>query len=1025
MDTNILNSSDRSLLSIVNDEDDEHTYNLTQSLYYTDAEMINILQNKTTFTVISLNCQSIAAKFDELKYFIEDLMTHNCYIDVINLQETWQGSDTYYNDFTLHGYDLYFQPAICSTHGGLITYVKTSLTSTLHPTIYEHSTSWEGMFIEIENLNKSLIIGNIYRPPRESNEQITKFNDEFNKAVHHKLIQGKKMIISGDFNINLLKINEKIMYANFFDMMTSISLLPNITYPTRITRTTATIIDNIFSNSLEDTVLSGIITNKSISDHQIIFSSFDNFINIKKQSNKIKNIKIIDYAGLKNEISQTIYTNLNKALNFDPNQNYNVLENKLAIAINKHTTIKKRKLNKFNHKKNPWITQGLIKSIQFRDKLHLKSKCPGLTLEEYQTIKINIKTYNTIIKRLIRKLKRKFLKNKFEEHKSNLKKTWQLINDVMGRDKRDTTSDLFIINQEEITDPKLIADHFNEFFVNIASASDNNEFEENGFKTYLNAQHSYDEFHFDLINNQHTTSIISHIKTKYSYGYDEISSALLKIIMIEISPSLTLIINQCLTTGIFPDNLKIAKIIPIYKKGNSKLIDNYRPISLLPTISRIFETAIYSQLYEYFELHHIITDSQYGFRKSHSTIFTATELIDRLTNKLDNKKTPFNIYIDLSKAFDTIDHSILLSKLHYYGIRNTALTLLKSYFTNRKQYCHYKGTNSTMRAIYKGVPQGSILGPLLFILYVNDFHLSSNKFTFLMYADDTTLLSTYDTFYEHTDTDITSIQRNINKELLLVTTWLARNKLLINSTKTKMTIFHTQQKQITYPDVKIDNTRIEIVDDFKLLGITINKHLKWHPHVENTAIKVSKYIGVLNRLKHTLPPRILYTLYNTLILPHFNYGLLLWGHENTRLHRLQKRAIRTITNSKYNSHTEPLCKVLNIIKLPDLYKLELYKLYYKIQKEQVPYYFTTVINPLTHNYNTRREAVQQLKTTHTFAQHTCIFSMIHLINKSPQIKLLVTTCHSITSFTISIKYYILDSYQVFCSVRNCYACNSA
>ena len=356
--------------------------------------------------------------------------------------------------------------------------------------------------------------------------------------------------------------------------------------------------------------------------------------------------------------------------------------------------------------------------------------------------------------------------------------------------------------------------------------------------------------------------------------------------------------------------------------------------------------AIYSQLYEYIEHHHIINDSQYGFRKAHTTVYTATELIDRLTYKLDNNKIPFNIYIYLSKAFVTLNHSILLSKLHYYGIRNTALTLLKSYFTNRKQYCDYKGTSSNMLLIHKGVPQGSILGPLLFILYVNDFYVSSNKFTFLMYADDTTLLSTYDTFHTNTDTDIATIQRNINEELLRVTTWLSRNKLLINTTKTKMTVFHTQQNHISYPDVIINNSHVEIVDDFKLLGITVNKHLKWNTHIENTAIKVSKYIGVLNRLKHTLPPRILYTLYNTLILPHFNYGLILWGHDNTRLHKLQKRAIRTISNSRYNSHTEPICKLLNIFKLPDLYKLELYKLYYKIENDQVPNYFTTVINPL-------------------------------------------------------------------------------
>ena len=170
------------------------THNVTQSLYYTDIEMTEIVHNKTTFSVISLNGQSIASKFDEFQYFIDYLLAHNCHIDVTNLQETWQSNDTYYNDFTLPGYNMYFQPAICSTHGGLITYIKSSLNSTLQSTVYEHSTAWEAMFIEIENLHNSLIIDNIYRPLRESNLLITKFNDEFSKAMHHKIMKGKNLL---------------------------------------------------------------------------------------------------------------------------------------------------------------------------------------------------------------------------------------------------------------------------------------------------------------------------------------------------------------------------------------------------------------------------------------------------------------------------------------------------------------------------------------------------------------------------------------------------------------------------------------------------------------------------------------------------------------------------------------------------------------------------------------------------------------------------------------------------------------
>ena len=208
--------------------------------------MIGLLENKKTFTVMSLNCQSVASKFDDLKIFIDEMITHNCYIDVINLQETWLGDSSYYADFTIPGYDLYMQPYTCTSHGGLITYIKSSLKVTQLKTVYQRSNFWEAMFFAIENMNKPLIIGNIYRPPRELIEPLTCFIEEFNTAINHDKIRGKKMILSGDFNINLLKISEKIMYANFFDMLTANSLLPNITCPTRFTQTSATLIDNIF-----------------------------------------------------------------------------------------------------------------------------------------------------------------------------------------------------------------------------------------------------------------------------------------------------------------------------------------------------------------------------------------------------------------------------------------------------------------------------------------------------------------------------------------------------------------------------------------------------------------------------------------------------------------------------------------------------------------------------------------------------------------------------------------------------------
>ena len=236
------------------------------------------------------------------------------------------------------------------------------------------------------------------------------------------------------------------------------------------------------------------------------------------------------------------------------------------------------------------------------------------------------------------------------------------------------------------------------------------------------------------------------MKTSHSRGHDGISSELLKIITGDISKCITLIINQSLHSGIFPDKLKIAKVTPIHKKGDIKLITNFRPISVLPVISKIFETVICDQLSHYLESNNLLCPQQYGFTKNSSTELAALKVIDRLLNQLNKHKIPINLYLDLAKASDSLNHDILLDKLAYYGVQNKAKDLLESYLSNRKQFVQIGEIVSKIKPISMGVPQGSVIGPLLLNIFIYDIIESSAKFSVFLYADDTTLNSTLDNF---------------------------------------------------------------------------------------------------------------------------------------------------------------------------------------------------------------------------------------------------------------------------------------
>ena len=430
------------------------------------------------------------------------------------------------------------------------------------------------------------------------------------------------------------------------------------------------------------------------------------------------------------------------------------------------------------------------------------------------------------------------------------RKTWRTMDNLLHWKASKSTPDAIIIENKLSTDKGKIADAFNKYFATACVTDENVNQNLPLYDEYLNNPTDA-SFNFEQVENAAVLQIINKLKPSHSCGCDKISSNSFKIIAKEVSPCITLIINQTLSSGIFPSKLKTAKVIHIYKKNDKILLKKYRPISILPVVSKIIENVMHNQMMDYFTSNKLFSYQQYGFRPNRSTELAALELMDRNIDIMNQNFSPVNVYADLSKAFDCLDHAILLSKLKCYGLNDNAIKLLKKYLSDRDQYVQLGNFKSQYHNISCGIPQGSVMGPLLFNIVINDLPSATKKFDFIMYADDTTLVSTLKNFGR--TCNIKEIECNINIEISKVTTWLQRNKLQLNVSKSKFMMFLKHPKILPKLNITANGNVVDQVSEFNFLGITIDENIAWNPHIHNTSIKIARVIGILRKLKRIFP----------------------------------------------------------------------------------------------------------------------------------------------------------------------------
>jgi len=708
----------------------------------------------------------------------------------------------------------------------------------------------------------------------------------------------------------------------------------------------------------------------------------------------------------------------------DANTAFNTFENTFLQHVNKYIPTKHATFNKYKHKQQAWITKGLLKSMKTKEKLYVDMiKSQGLA--SFIPKQIRYKTYNSIYLKCIRQAKKIHWKYTFEKTKSDMKKTWDNINMVINNKKKDQSyPSTFTHLGREYRTPTEIANGFNHYFTNVGpNLAEQIPQTDKTASEFLPHESPPSSFFLTPTTHHEIAKIIEKMKPKTSCGHDQISPKLVKKCSEYIIHPLTHIANLAMSTGVFPNRMKTAKVITIYKKNDPSYFENYRPISLLPTFSKIIERLIYNRLYKYLITHELLTPSQYGFRKNLSTNYAILELQDRIIKYLSNKEWCVGIYLDLSRAFDTLDHSILLSKLQHIGIRGISLNLINSYLSNRKQFTTFLNVNSNTTTLKCGVPQGSILGPLLFIIYINDLSCNLHHSNSIIYADDTNIIL-------H-NKDFNTLTENANTELCNINNWFAANRLSLNIQKSTYMIFHNPQRilPVNDPNLHIGHTTIEKTDHTKFLGAHIDKNLNWKHHLTTKCNQIVKVICILHRLKHMLPFEILKTIYNALILPHLTYAITAFGNttskEMTRLITLQKKAIRTIFNAKYNSHTDPLFKKLNSLKIRDIFTIECVKIVLKNRQNLLPPYFSQQLltNNDLHSHNTRqRNNIHYLPIRSKLENQLINTKLSEIWNKIP-VNIKESLCKNSTLSVNPLKQYILSTYQNSCNLPNCFVCN--
>ena len=671
--------------------------------------------------------------------------------------------------------------------------------------------------------NKTNIIGNVYRSPSGNPE---KFNTLFNTVLQklHRHTKKKSCHIVGDFNQDLIKYDTDTNCQNLVYNATSNGFVQLVSRPTRITENSATLIDHVYTNNLDSTNSCNILK-VDLSDHLAIHTTValkvDGASNIGRHSNIDNNTN--KEFRIFNEASNQLFKELMDDETWDElHDNMNAQEqyDKFTEIYMKHYDraypIKSQRERRKNERLNPkpWILPWLENACALKNLLYyLYIKEPTI---ENKTIYDKMEKFCA---KHVDLAKSRYYKKYFEDYKDNSRKQWEMINTLLNRNKKKVSIKRLIDSSGNVINtPFEMAENFNDYFANIASNIKSSSTKSGDSSTDLHKQflryREETEINLEYVRSKEIYDVIRNFKNKATLD-TKISALKIANTSRKFTETLAKVIDKSFTEGVFPHQLKSARVVPIYKEGNKTCVENYRPISLLSSFSKIYEKLMHNRVIKFLDQNGSLHDMQYGFRPGRSCEHALLKAQDEILGSLSKRQVSILLLIDFSKAFDMVEHEILIDKLYHYGIRGAALQWFKSYLHNRMQFVTIDGVDSGVNNMKYGVPQGSILGPLLFIIYVNDIPQISNFAKFVLYADDANIIITGDNMSE--------VNMHLRDLCTKLVDWVEINGLALNLKKTKYMIFSRQNsvKELPTPLI-MSGKKIEQTHEARFLGVIVD-----------------------------------------------------------------------------------------------------------------------------------------------------------------------------------------------------------